>query len=361
MTPTIPVRRLAAQRLVGPPFSDPVEVVRALGAVQAQDYPGAKWALAQRTVGATDADLDRLFDAGAILRTHVLRPTWHLVDPADIRWLLAMTAPRVHAASAYQYRTLELDEAVIGRSADAMTRALAGGAHLTRAELKRVHEEAGIAADGLRLGYLMMHAELDGLICSGARREKQHTYALLDERVPPTRPLAREAALGELARRYVTGHGPAQAADLAWWSGLTIAAAREALSLAEPCLARESVGDRTFWVSADSARSGPPSDGPVVHLLPNYDELLIAFRDRTDATDPGLPADARTSEALLAHIVVRDGLVVGGWRRAFGGQSATVETDLLVWLDERERLALEAAVGRLAAFLRRPVSLAGVD
>jgi hypothetical protein len=358
---SIAARRLVAQRLVGPSFGGPVDVVRAFGAVQAQDYAGAKWALAQRTAGATEADVDALFDAGAIIRTHVLRPTWHFVDLADIRWLLALTAPRVHAASAYQYRILELDDTVFARSDEAITRALAGGVHLTRAELGRVLEKAGISAGGLRLGYLVSHAELAGLICSGARRGRQQTYALLDERVPPTAPLARQEALAELACRYVTGHGPAQAADLAWWSGLTIAAAREALTLAEPRLVRESVGDRTFWVSPDSVRSVPPSDGPVVHLLPNYDELLIAFRDRTDAIDPALPADGRTPEALLAHIVVRDGLVVGGWRRAFGGPSATVETDLLVRLEERERRALEAAAGRLSAFLGRSVSLVGVD
>jgi hypothetical protein len=356
MSNHIAAGRLAAQHLVGVPFADPVEVVRALGAVQAQDYPGAKWALSQRTAGTTEAEIDALFDAGAILRTHVLRPTWHFVAPADIRWLLALTAPRVHVASAYQYRTLELDDAVFARSDEAITRALAGGVHLTRAELGRVLEEAGIPSTGLRLGYLVMHAELEGLLCSGARRGRQQTYALLDERIPPSRPLARDEALAELARRYVTGHGPAQAADLAWWSGLTMKDAREALALADGGLVRETIGDRTFWV-AQAAPTTPPREDRVVHLLPNYDELLIAFRDRSDAIDPALPVGGRTPEALLAHIVVRDGLVVGGWRRSVDGRAAAVATDLLVEFDAAERASLEAAAASFGGFLRRPVTL----
>lgn len=357
MSNRIAARRLGAQRLVGRPFADPVEVVRSLGAVQAQDYAGAKWALAQRTTGSTEADIDALFDAGAILRTHVLRPTWHFVDPADIRWLLALTAPRVHAACAYQYRVLGLDDAAFARSDEVIAAALAGGVHLTRAELGRVLTAAGIAADGLRLGYLVSHAELEGVICSGARRGRQHTYALLDERVPPSRPLARDEALAELARRYITGHGPAQAADLSWWSGLTMTAAREALALAEGDLARTTVGDRTFWAAVVDESLVPRGEDRVVHLLPNYDELLVAFRDRSDAIDPALPADGRTPEALLGHVVVRDGLVVGRWRRAVDGGAAAVATGLLVELDAAERAGLEGAVAAFGAFLGRPVAL----
>ena len=286
--------------------------------------------------------------------------------PADIRWLLALTAPRVHVASAYQYRILELDDATFRRSEDAMARALAGGRHLTRAEIGRVLGEAGIPSGGLRLGYLVMHAELEAVICSGARRGRQQTYALLEERVPPARQRSRDEALEELAFRFVAGHGPAQAGDLAWWSGLTLTDARRALDLAAPRLVRETHGERTFWASdsADVSQSGAAPDsadasGPVVRLLPNYDELLIAFRDRSDALDPSRPADARASEALLAHIVVRDGLVVGGWRRRMAGASVRVELRSLVPLDSAERAALAAEAERLGRFLGRPVELGG--
>jgi hypothetical protein len=304
-----------------------------------------------------------LFDAGAILRTHVMRPTWHFVDPADIRWLLELTAPRVHQASAYQYRKLEIDAPTVRRARAVIERALAGGVALTREELGRAFADAGIEASGLRLGYLVSHAELERVVVSGPRRGRRQTYALLEERVPPAPSRTREEALAELARRYVEGHGPAQVADLSWWSGLTMADARTALELATPPLHQETIEGRAFW-AADASVASPdavPVDRPAVHLLPNYDELLIAFRDRTDAIDPLLPEPARVAEVVLAHIVVRDGLVVAGWRRSEERGAMRIAVDVLVPLDEGERRAFDGAVERLARFLGRPVEVIWVN
>lgn len=334
--------------------------MRGLLAVQSQDYAGAKWALAQRLGDVTEAELDARFDAGELLRTHVMRPTWHFVDPADIRWLLALTAPRVHQASAYQYRQLELDEGTRARGRQAIEAALRGGKALTRDELAAALATAGFQASDLRLIYFLVDAEQEGLVCSGPRLGKRQTYALIDERVPPSRPRERDEALAEIARRYVEGHGPAQVADLAWWSGLTVREAREGLELGTPPLVRETVGERTFWVSPD-APAPVPADGPVVHLLPNYDELLIAFRDRMDAADPALPPAARVAQVILAHVIVRDGLVVGGWRRVDGGSTVRVEPNLLVELGRDERTALEAAIRRFETYLGRPVEVGGRD
>ncbi len=289
-----------------------------------------------------------------------MRPTWHFVDPADIRWLLALTAPRVHQASAYQYRSLEIDDEVAARSRVAFEAALAGGKALTREELGGVLADAGITASGLRLGYFVGHAELERMLISGPRRGKRQTYALFEERVPSSPPRERDEALAEIARRYVKGHGPAQVADLSWWSGLTVADSRKALELATPPLERETVGERTFWVSPDG-RGDTAFDRPAVHLLPNYDELLIAFRDRTDAMDPELPPPARVAAEILSHVVVRDGLGVGGWRRIDEGARLRIEMSLLVGLDAIELHALQAAVERLSSFLGKPVEVAGLD
>ena len=351
-------RRLVTQRLAGSTFASAGEAVRSLLAVQSQDYPGAKWALAQRLDGATEADLDTRFDAGELMRTHVMRPTWHFVDPADIRWLLELTAPRVHQANAYQYRLLELDPATRARGRAVMESALRGGRALTRVELKQVLDEAGLRASGLRLGYFTADAELEGLICSGPRRGRQQTYALLEERVPPSRPRERDEALAEIARRYVEGHGPAQVADLEWWSGLTKADARKGLELATPPLVREAFGERTFWVSPEEPAAAEV-DRPVVHLLPNYDELLVSFRDRVDAMDPRLPPPARVAQVILAHIIVRDGLVVGSWRRIDERSSVRLEPEYLVPLDERDQATLGGAVRRFETYLARPVRWPG--
>jgi hypothetical protein len=181
-------RRLINQRLVGAGFRTPVEAVSWFGAVQSQDYAGAKWALGQRMQGASDAALDRAFDAGEILRTHVLRPTWHFVAPADIRWMLALTGPRVHRAMSYYCRQNGLDAKTLSRARTVIQRALGGGTHLTRAELAAALKEAGIDALGVCLGLLVMHEELTASSAAARGGEAVH-HALLTSAQPA--PLSR--------------------------------------------------------------------------------------------------------------------------------------------------------------------------
>jgi hypothetical protein len=289
----------------------------------------------------------------------VLRPTWHFVAPDDLRWLVALTAPRVRQASAFQYRLLEIDRDLATRSRAVIEKALRGGAALTRDELGSCLHDAGIEATGPRLAYLVSDGELDAAICSGPRRGRRQTYSLVEERLPPARPRARDEALAELGRRYVEGHGPAQVADLAWWSGLTVADARISLDSATPPLVRETRDGRTFYASpTEPAASATP---PIMHLLPNYDELLIAFRDRTDAVDPALPPPARVAQVILNHVVVRNGLVVGGYRRRDERTATRVAIDLLVGLGKADRAALRRVIERFAAFLGRPVETVGLD
>ena len=189
--------RLHNQRLSASEFKKPVDVVKWLGAVQAQDYLRAKWALGLRMQGATDETVERAFADGEILRTHVMRPTWHFVTRADIRWLLKLTAPRVNAAFSSNYRKFELDDAVFKRSNKALASALRNGSQLTREDLRIVVQRAGVAADDLvRFIHILARAELDGVICSGGRKGKQFTYALLDERAPETKALTRDEVSG---------------------------------------------------------------------------------------------------------------------------------------------------------------------
>jgi hypothetical protein len=350
--------RLHNQHLIEPTLQQPSDVVTWLGAVQAQDYAAAKWAVAQRmTTGITDASLDRAFAAGTLLRTHVLRPTWHFVTPADIRWMLALTAPRVNAANAYQYRNLALDDAVFKRSHAALTKALQGGGQLTRAQLGVVLQRAGIALDNLRLTHLMMRAELDRIICSGARQGKQFTYALLDERVPPTTVLERDEALMELTRRYFTSHGPATAQDFVWWSGLTMADAQAGLVMIKSQLAHEVLDGKTYWYAA-SMRAAQ-SSARTAHLLPNYDEYIVGYQDRSAAVDAGRTpqVDAR-GNVLFNHTIMLDGRVVGTWKRTLAKTAVVVELKPFAPLTKADQRAVAAAVQRYGAFLDLPVTLA---
>lgn len=345
------VRRLMIQGLAQPLTDDPVEVVRWLGAVQSQDYAGAKWALGQRIASSTDERIERAFCDGAILRTHVLRPTWHFVTPADIRWMLKLTAPRVLALMAYYFRQLELDDALFAKTNTLIARALEGGNHLTRAELGEVLSRAGVAAgDALRLGHIVSRAELDAVVCSGARRGKQQTYALLDERAPQTRLLARDEALAELARRYFTSHGPATLKDYVWWSGLSVADARAGLEMVKPQLLEEVIEGQSYWF-AETAPAASFS-APTVHLLPNYDEYTVGYADRSAIFDAAYYDKLDTRDnSLLGYSIVLNGQIVGTWKRTLRKAEVVVQANLFASLTSEENVALESAVRHYGEFL----------
>jgi hypothetical protein len=359
MTPlNIAQQRLFNQHLVVAPFEKPVDVVDWLVAVQAQDYFGAKWALGLRLQDAHDADLDRAFNAGSILRTHVLRPTWHFVTPADIRWLLALTAPRVLAANAAMYRKLELDDFTLKRGHKALTKALQGGQHLTRDELRARLEQAGLAVGtGQRLAYMVMAAELDGLICSGPRRGKQFTYALLEERVLSVAPLQRDEALATLTQRFFASHGPATAQDFSKWSGLTLNDAQRGLAMVGTQLQHETLNDADYWFS--SMVTPIKLMTPMAYLLSVYDEYIIGYADRSMIAAPEIAAKLFTMGNALTAVVVVDGQIVGTWRRTLQKDAVVIEIDYLIHLTNPQLRAAAAAAHRYGEFLEKSVSLIG--
>jgi len=224
--------RLRRQHLTGTPLPTPEAVVRWLGAVQAQEFGVAKWSIAQRSRGlVTSAALDLALAEGRILRTHALRSTWHFVLPADLRWLLMLIGPRIRARMASYYSRNGLTDAVFARSQAVLREALAGGQQLLRKEVAAALVRGRVATDGLKLRFLLLQAELDLVLCSGALRGKHQTFALVDDRVPPAPPLPEDEALAELTRRYFSSHGPATLKDFIWWSSLTAARARRGLEL----------------------------------------------------------------------------------------------------------------------------------
>ena len=354
----IAASRLRNQKLVRTDCRTAEAVVAWLGAVQAQDYPGARWALGLRAKAVTDADVERACDEGRILRTHILRPTWHFVSPADIRWMLSVSGPRVNAVNAHYYRKNGLDAAVFARSGRAIERALTGGRHLTRLELAAVLDKAGIQAAGQRLAYLMMRAELDGIICSGARRGKQATYALLDERAPGTSTMTREEALATLATRYFTSHGPATLRDYVWWSGLTVKDAKTGIDAAGKGLRTVTIDTRMYWLASSWTRV--PAPGSTLHLLPNYDEYLIAYKDRGSIRD-GKPAASGPVSIEFAHFLIIDGKLRGTWKRSFRAGRTVIALRLFRPLSRDERLELEEGAARIQRFAGVPVAVDGTS
>jgi hypothetical protein len=348
----IAAARLVNQYIACEGHPRPEDVVAWFGAVQAQEYEPAKWGLGLRMhAGTRNADVERAFERGAILRTHVMRPTWHFVTARDIRWLLELTGPRVQRSLSQYSRRLELDARTLARALRVVERALGGRQYLTRLELAERLQRANITATGQRLATIVMQAELEGVICSGPRKGKQFTYALIAERAPRAVRLSRDEALGELSLRYFRSHGPATVRDFVWWSGLTSADARRGLEINRAT--QQDAGGRAYW-SVDAASSGSMRE-QLVHLLPIYDEYLIAYRDRDVVPHGPSVIPAARTPITFQHALVVAGQVAGTWRTARTPRALLVNATPLRSLKPRERRALAETVDRYQRFQDVPV------
>jgi hypothetical protein len=358
---SIVARRAAVQQVTRSAFREPAELVAWMGAVQAQDPLGARWALGLRLAGRPgEAAIVRALAEGTILRTHVMRWTWQLVTPADLRWMLPLVSARLVARAARRHRELALDASTLRRAHAALAGALDGGAHLTRAELAAALRAAGIDPGGPRLSHLLGHAELHGIVCSGAPRGKQPTWALLDARAPAAgAPLARQEALAELARRYFTSRGPATARDFAWWSGLAPAEARAGIAGAGAALAQDVIDGVVHW-QAPQPPAATRAALDDAYLLPAFDEYLVAYQDRSAMLDPRHARHHNAGGGMLSPVVVVGGRVVGTWRRTLARKGVTVSLALFETPAAGDRARIAAAAERYGAFLGLEAEIEGL-
>jgi hypothetical protein len=340
-------RRLATQRLVGRKLPQPDDVVRLLAAVQSQEYAHGFWSLGMRTRGSTYAEVKSAFDDGRFLRTHMLRTTWHFVTPEDIRWMLATTSPRVLTVFGSHFRSLGLDTQTQLATGGMVVTMLEGGRALTRKEIGVGLTQQGVTLGGERLTYIVMSAELRALICSGPMRGAQHTYVVLDERVPPGLLYEEDAALAELAFRFFAGHGPASLSDFTRWSKLTVADARTGIAAAGDRLDEMEVDGQPLWF--DPTAPKPRSVPLTAHLLPIYDEAWLTYPQLNFTTAPGHPHPPDVE--LFTGPVIVGTRNVGTWRRTISGKKLTIETDLAPELDDEHLAAIASAVDRLRMFL----------
>jgi hypothetical protein len=343
--------RLRNQYLDKPFAGNATDLVAWMGAVQAQEYEHARWGLGLRLAGRpTAANIDEEIAAGRILRTHVLRPTWHFVAAADLPWMLALTAPRVHARMAPYNRHLDLDAKTLTRATRLIERALEEAGCLTRAELGDVLRRGRIQITPVRLAHIAMHAELEAVICSGPLRERRFTYALMSERARAARRLDRDESLGELATRYFQSHGPATIRDFVWWSGLKTPDAKRSAEIAR--LSSRAVRGRIYWTVESKRPLGRRAgSGSSVHLLPIYDEYLVAYRDR-EQVPHGPMTLLRDGRAVgYQHAIVIDGQVAGTWRTS-SKSVGTVELVPARRLTKSERDCAIAESRRYARFVK---------
>ena len=355
MTPSEIIRlRLFNQQLTEKKYTKPQELVSWMGAIQAQDYGMAKWAIGLRLPGSDDAIIEKAFNEGKILRTHVLRPTWHFVTPRDIRWMLDLTAPRILSSLAHNDRHLSLDKRDLKKTNDVLTKALEGK-QLTREEVRAVLEKAKVDTSGLRFMHLLEHAELDRIICSGAKTGNQFRYALFDERAS-SKTMGREEALAELTKRFFTSRGPATIYDFAWWSGLSVTDAKKGIAMVKKKFKKENIDGKEYFFRIPASFKNEMV--PTALLLPNYDEYVISYKDRTEAIDKKyLAVIVKERNAVFTNSILINGKIEGIWQRAIKNNSVTLTTRLFSTLNKRKLKSVAKGANQYSRFIGKSLQV----
>lgn len=347
MNPKEIARLRLVNQLVGSGDRPAGAVTAAMAALQAQNYNMCLWTIGIRS-GLSLAEVEQAFARGEILRTHLLRPTWHMVSAHDIRWLLSLSAPQIKATMKSRWKELELDEATCVKSTAIIEKALSGGRHQTREQLMQMLEQAGISAEGQRAAHLMVYAELEQVVCSGVPSGKQQTYALLAERAPATKEPDRAEALAELAWRYFSSRGPATLQDFVWWSGLTITDARIGLEAARSRLASERIAGQEYF--RKDGMPGTANKQPA-YLLPAFDELIIAYKDRTATLPHQHFSKAVSNNGIFWPVILYNGQVTGTWKRTLKKDKVVVEPQYFNPPAQTALSAVQRAARQYAGFL----------
>ena len=323
--------RLKNQQLAETKFFEPEKLVSHFGAMQAQDYAMAKWAIGLRTE-KTEKEIEEAINQGKIIRTHILRPTWHFVAAEDIFWMLELTAPSLKklVTSAAVKMGLEYSLNAYNKK---LQKLLSSNNHLTREEIMlELDVKTGIA-NNISPVIIMMNAELEGIVCNGIMRGKKFTYALLEERVKyKNSKIGKEEALAKLASKYFNSHGPATIQDFSWWSGLSLTNSRLALESIKSELSSFQIESNIYWFYEVSISNKNES---LVHLLPAFDEFLISYKDRTASIALEHQPLAFTKNGIFNPVIVINGKVEGTWKRSIKKETVKIELNPINFFDKK--------------------------
>jgi hypothetical protein len=336
--------RLASQQLTRSDFTKAEDLVRWMGCIQAQDYGAAKWAIGNRIKGIADSDIESEFNNGKILRTHILRPTWHFIAPEDIRWILKLTAGKVRSFVQRYYTKMGVDERDLKLSKRIFEKALAGGNHLTRAVLRDLLKRKKLNTDEIRMAFHLMDAELNGILCSGPKQGKQFTYALLEERVPVFKPISNDDAIRELTKRYYQSRGPATQKDFCWWSGLSSQNARHGIEMNAKDLACKKVkGDSYWFYEGDNIKTNG------IHLLPVYDEYAVGYNNRSAIIHT--EHIKVSGSGIFRPVIIHQGKIAGLWKKTESKGKVRIEKKLFTTMNKTTIAALKKAEKAYERFL----------
>jgi len=353
--PDIAMARLTNQHIAGTKYTKAAELVQSMGAVQAQDYAMSKWGIGLRLRDAEESDIEKAIDKGTLIRTHVLRPTWHIVAATDIYWMLALSAAKIKAQMQTMNRQLELSEKLFTKSNGIIEKELGKGKHLPREALSLALEKEKIATRDTRLAHLLVRAELDGIICSGKTQGHKKTYAMLAERVPQKNLLNKEESLALLAKKYFASRGPATVEDFSWWSGLTLTDARRGLESIKKDLLCEKIAGSECWFG--HKMQTPVKPAASVYLLPAFDEFIISYKDRSASLPAEHGKKALTGNGIFYPVIIVNGKVTGLWKRSVQKNTLHIETSFFEKPGRTTERLLKNEIKRLQQFLSLPYNL----
>ncbi|MDH6356706.1 winged helix DNA-binding domain-containing protein [Parabacteroides sp. PF5-9] len=314
--------RLYNQGLVCAGFEKPEEVVAYMGAMQSQAYEMAKWGIGVRLPGTTNALVEEAFNQGRIIRTHILRPTWHFVVAEDFHWMMELSSPRLRPVFLNYGKMRGMDEEAIMKASRLVVPILEKYGHLTRLEIGEHLKTKGVDIDRHDMSHIMSRAELDGIVCNGAVKGNKQTYALLAERVPKGNRLTKEEALEKLARKFFTSHGPATLQDYVWWSGLLTSDARKSVECIKDDFICEEINGKSYWMKNDIQE---PKAETSALLLPAFDEYVVSYKDRSEILSEPHYRKIITRTGVFSPTITYNGEIIGNWKRVVKRKSITAE------------------------------------
>jgi hypothetical protein len=322
--PEISRIRLHNQKIVTTEFKTAKEIVSYMGAIQAQDFTMSKWAIGLRLLNSHESDIDHAIDNGEIIRTHVMRPTWHFVAAEDLGWMVTLTSNRIKSTLKTRQKNLELSEDLILKCLNIIEKEFQKSSDLTRSEISQALQKEKIRTDENRLSHILLCAELEGMVCSGKIKNGKPTHSLISERVTFMNKMTLDESLAELAKRYFTSHGPATLKDFIWWSGLSARDARNALEFVRSSFISEKVGSEEYWLTDRFPRK--TKTDLSVYFLPAYDEFLISYADRSASISPTYNKKTISQNGIFRPVIVVDGKVAGIWKKTKMRDQTIIET-----------------------------------
>jgi DNA glycosylase AlkZ-like len=351
----VSILRLVTQQISSKKFNNVKNIVAWMCAMQAQDYAMVKWAIGIRLPKSTEKLVRDAINKGEIIRTHLLRPTWHFVSADDISWILDLTAPKIIASLKHRQRYLGISPMILSRSNKIISKALLDRNSLTREEIKTELGKAKIQTDNNRLTHLLVSAELNGIICGGPEKDNKQTYALFSERVPNKQNLTKDESLAELAKRYFTSHSPASIQDFSWWSGLSLTNARHGLEMVKSKFISETINSTTYWFP--NSYSIPNNYKILTYLLPAYDEFIISYKDRRAAMELQHHKKVISNNGIFYPLIVSNGKVIGSWTRIIKNDKVSLNMKLFQPVDNKIKKTIDHEAEKFGKFIGKKIEI----